>query len=359
MWSGRQSRAFLPRRSSTDGRSSPFITKGTLQYPTAASHNGGNGDHSDAYGRHIYITKAHQSQHGRRYTDSRVGARWIETQNVRGFTPGSRSKWLEAWRRTPVKERPLAWIAQQTHISSHGEAANLTAKWASLWGRTESHQGAGLSYWSVYTSSTGGVAILLNPSVAEATSPWQQNMWTSRANAVDIGDYRLVNVYAPNCSADRERFFTGLQQWPWQQHDSVIAGDFNCVQSPPLDRLGGTRSGRPESAALHTLLHSLSLEDALTLCAGVTDDDEVLAPTDFFTYWGPNTASRIDRFYVPQSWAAVVQWVSVDEPNVQSDHQRVRLHLHDTRHTQHQTITAGTASCDLPYQDCAACKNHR
>ena len=35
-------------------------------------------------------------------------------------------------------------------------------------------------------------------------------------------------------------------------------------------------------------------------------------------------------FYVPQSWASIVQWVSVEEPSVPSDHQRVQLHIQET-----------------------------
>ena len=107
-------------------------------------------------------------------------------------------------------------------------------------------------------------------------------------------------------------------------------GDFNCVQTPLLDRLGGKRSDRPESAALQDLVNRLRLEDACTLQNSVEDDNDVPDPTDYFTYWARDTASRIDRFYVPQSWAAIVQWVSVEEPSVPSDHQCAQLHIQET-----------------------------
>ena len=42
-------------------------------------------------------------------------------------------------------------------------------------------------------------------------------------------------------------------------------GDFNCVQSPHLGKLGGLRSGRPESPELKTMLQVLGLKDAQTL----------------------------------------------------------------------------------------------
>ena len=79
------------------------------------------------------------------------------------------------------------------------------------------------------------------------------------------------------------------------------------MQSPPLDRLGGTRSRRPESAALQALIESINLVDARILSDNVDGDGNEPDPTDFFTYWGPEAASRIDRFYVPQAWSSVVQ----------------------------------------------------
>ena len=114
------------------------------------------------------------------------------------------------------------------------------------------------------SNAAGGVAILLSPAVAVLSQPWQQERWTHRVIAVNLGDYRLINIYAPNIHADRELFFPDLQRWPWEQHNVIIAGDFNCVQIPLLDRLGGKRSGRPESAALQDLVNRLSLEDACT-----------------------------------------------------------------------------------------------
>ena len=64
----------------------------------------------------------------------------------------------------------------------------------------------------------------------------------------------------------------------------IIAGDFNCVQSPLLDLLGGKRLGRPESAALQDLVNRLCLEDACTLQNSVEDDNDLPDPTDYFTY---------------------------------------------------------------------------
>ena len=74
----------------------------------------------------------------------------------------------------------------------------------------------------------------------------------------------------------------------------------------------------------------------------VDDADEALDPTDYFTYWGPDSASCIDRFYVPQSWAAEVQWVSMVEPPVRAATFKVT--------NTYQTILADEKCSDVPDQ---------
>jgi hypothetical protein len=71
----------------------------------------------------------------------------------------------------------------------------------------------------------------------------------NRFISLQLPNYQLANIYAPNDRASREAFF-GLASKAWPSGDVVLAGDFNSVQSPALDRLGGHRSGRPESLAL-------------------------------------------------------------------------------------------------------------
>jgi hypothetical protein len=53
-----------------------------------------------------------------------------------------------------------------------------------------------------------------------------------------------------------------------------------------------------------------------------------------FTYWGPEAASRIDRFYLPASWMERIQWLEVAEPAASSDHQRVRMHYRESHTAQ-------------------------
>ncbi|KAE9101583.1 hypothetical protein PF005_g14691 [Phytophthora fragariae] len=64
---------------------------------------------------------------------------------------------------------------------------------------------------------------------------------------------------------------------------------------------------------------------------GHAEDEGALPPTAHFTYWKQNSASRIDRFYVSANWQQQVQWVDVQLPPVDSDHQAVTLHLSGQR----------------------------
>jgi exonuclease III len=253
---------------------------------------------------------------------------------------------MTAWRRTPVKERPIAWLLQETHVQSTDEATALQAEWKRMWGQQYQHPDQELSYWSVDDSKRGGVAILLNPSGTGKATPWRQRSWTNRCISLQLPNYLLVNVYAPNDRVEREDFFTGLIAMEWPHSDVVLAGDFNCVQSPALDRLGGRRSGRPESPALQQSTEELHLEDALTLSINADDEDEGTESITHFTYWGPEVASRIDRFYLPVSWTSKVQWIEAAEPAASSDHQRVRLHYREPGTSRPQK--AGTTTGALP-----------
>ncbi|KAE8993447.1 hypothetical protein PR001_g20671 [Phytophthora rubi] len=230
-------------------------------------------------------------------------------------------------RRTPVKERPDVWLIQETHVGTQEEAHSLEKDWRRLWGKQHTTRCPALSYWSVDATKTGGVAILLNPNVAEQVKPWMSERWNKRTLAVKWRGVQLVNIYAPNDHSERENFYDSLKTWPWQDRETVLAGDFNCVQCPALDRFQSHKSGRPESVKLQELQRQLSLEDAWTLMGLAEEDEERVEPTEFYTYWGPEAASRLDRFLVPLTWTAQVQWIMVAEPRIPSDHQRVRLHL--------------------------------
>ena len=160
------------------------------------------------------------------------------------------------------------------------------------------------SYWSLSSDKTGGVSILQDPTKHDS-APWHPKLWTKRILTVLVEGVLVVRVYAPNDRQERENFFSELRRWPWPDTAMILFGDFYCVQNPHLDRLGGSRSGRPENPALTMLLQALDLEDAITL-AGAAMEDEVTDLTDYYTFWTARSASRIDRFYKPTTSNAAI-----------------------------------------------------
>ena len=253
---------------------------------------------------------------------------------------------MSAWRSRPACDRPQAWCIQETHVKTSEEAQELCLTWARMWGKHRDGGHPPLSYWSVGSSRLGGVAILLTPSSSVKASPWRHDLWNTRTIAVSLDDVVLVNVYAPSLRPEREAYYISLARWNFPRDSSIVTGDFNCVQSPLLDRLGHHRSCRPESPSLQAFLDLQGLEDA-RLLRYHAEDEEADDCVDHFTYWEGESASRIDRFYVSQRWADLVLWLAVRTPPQASDHQEVELHL---RVRQRPTSTLYRRPVSYPIQ---------
>ncbi len=60
-------------------------------------------------------------------------------------------------------------------------------------------------------------------------------------SGVEIGDQRsqFCNVYAPNQVSNRSAFFNHLHPILKGGIPTVLTGDFNCVEDPLLDKIGG------------------------------------------------------------------------------------------------------------------------
>ncbi|CAI5747525.1 unnamed protein product [Peronospora destructor] len=209
---------------------------------------------------------------------------------------------MAAWRHAPRKTRPDIWCIQETHVATQGEADNLDREWRRLWGLSTADPASPLSYWSLGTRHAGGVAFLLTPAMARSAHPWSGLRTTSRQLAFYVPDnFLLVNIYVPNERAERELFFEGLEGMQQSPAPVILAGDFNCVQHPSIDRLRLRTANRSESPALDILADVCQLVDALDLVPH-PDDDLWWEPATHFTYWAGSAASRIDRFYVSHAW---------------------------------------------------------
>ena len=133
------------------------------------------------------------------------------------------------------------------------------------------------------TRQAGDVAILLTPDMARLAQPWPDLQTTPRQIALNVQDnFLLVNIYAPNDRAERELFFFGLDVMQQSSTHVILAGDFNCVQHPALDRLGKHSASRTKSTALDILINRCHLVDAL----------------DFNSYPDDVKVGAIDTLYV-------------------------------------------------------------
>jgi ribonuclease HI/exonuclease III len=239
------------------------------------------------------------------------------TQNVRGFRRHSsnRETWMAGWK-AKIHGNSLAYILlQETHVSSHKEAADLQRLWAHMWGRTDSTDI--LSFWSVTTSRVGGVAILLNP---HGTQRFQREVihgLDGRVLGISSPSLVIVNIYAPNHSKAREVFFSKLHEYTWPPHKQVImAGDFNCVLNPSRDRItnGYWGRGASESPTLQELVTLWRLRDVVEVEHGTR---QTPAP---HTFLHQSTGSRLDRCYNSTAWSQWIVGHEVIVPHSHSDH---------------------------------------
>ncbi|OWZ18662.1 hypothetical protein PHMEG_0007213 [Phytophthora megakarya] len=139
-----------------------------------------------------------------------------------------------------------------------------------MWGCSPSEA---LSYRSVGPTKHAGVAVLVSSDYKDYVRPWNQHLWNSRVIGVTFKDMHIMNVYAPASNPEaREKYFTSLRDWKCE------------------------------------------LE---------------LSPTEHFTHWQVEAASRIDRCYIANSPSKWLQWRQVKLAPVPSDHDEVTMYLRD------------------------------
>ena len=51
--------------------------------------------------------------------------------------------------------------------------------------------------------------------------------------------FQIINIYASTNPADRKNFYINLQNFIDYNKKTILAGDFNMIESTFLDRIGG------------------------------------------------------------------------------------------------------------------------
>ncbi|OWY95006.1 hypothetical protein PHMEG_00035110, partial [Phytophthora megakarya] len=234
----------------------------------------------------------------------------VLTQNLQGFVSERRAGWLRGWKQH-TGERPADVIyVQDTHLKTEKDIEEVTAMWNRVWGvKDPTHP---LSYWTKMGGGSGGVGILLQPSIAAHASPWRKMEWTSERIAVSFRGWTMINIYAPVEKTVQKEFYRDLQKWSNAAQPIILGGDFNAVLQPAIDRItqGLPSTKSCESAELDELVDRLDLIDAVHLTTHA-DDDSVPDPLTHYSFWRNNSASRLDRFYLTQAWDTFARQIAL------------------------------------------------
>ena len=208
-------------------------------------------------------------------------------------------------------------LVQETH-SNVKQEAKWTQEWAPRTVIFNSNKNS--------ATPTNGVAIFINDVNTDAKTI--TNDLDGRIIAVDITiqgtTLHLINIYAPvGNMTTKDAFFNKLYPYTLSNIPTIMAGDFNIVDQPTVDRFPpGNNAER--SKALISLCSSLRLTDAYRDLYGETSN---------FTRRQGNTQSRLDRLYISKEIDPANQTTI---PNILSDHDVVILQIRNIKPTQRE-----------------------
>ena len=192
------------------------------------------------------------------------------------------------------KQRYDIIALQETHCATAAEASGWTRQWGSR------------AYWTTACSKAnrfGGTALLFNRNFAGAISDVRfdnvRGCYVQLCvDAEPNSRIHISAIYAPNDPAQRRELFEQLHMdIPHFNDDfihfSFILGDFNCINDPRLDKVGGNVD-RGTDGALE-LLGWTSAVDSIDIW-------RTLNPATVATTWRQGRiGTRIDKIFVPRS----------------------------------------------------------
>ena len=199
-------------------------------------------------------------------------------------------------------------LLQETHSKIENEPI-WTAEWA---------PGAAIFNSTTNAATAGnGVAVLINDNSLHITATKKDN--EGRIIAVDVSTqnyvFHLVIVYAPATGLqNKNSFFDNMYMYVTSNLPTIIAGDFNSLDQPAIDRFP---PGSPAeiNKSLTSLCKVFSLTDAFRHLYG---------DTRAFTRRQGSSQARLDRFYVSKEFQPTAQ---TSRPHALSDHDIVVLQI--------------------------------
>ena len=66
-------------------------------------------------------------------------------------------------------------------------------------------------------------------------------------------DFNLINIYAPRSDTDRRQFYSDLDKF-LLPGNNFLSGDFNSIDNPRMDKLGGDPDARNSANKILSML---------------------------------------------------------------------------------------------------------
>lgn len=228
----------------------------------------------------------------------------IVTWNVRGFrTLSKRTKVINYL----SKLKADICFLQETHITQHESQQLQLGQYNKI-------------YSATYNSKQRGVSILVNNNLLftqQSITNDPDGRFLIMNVSINNTPFTLVNVYGPN--NDDPLFFHTLFATLQDKANILLAGDFNTVINPSLDRSNPTVNTR------HT--HSSDTIKQYMQSYGLSDSWRMNNPTKLeYTYTSPHhhSSSRLDFFLISNS---LTQYITENKiyPIIISDHAPVSI----------------------------------
>ena len=107
-------------------------------------------------------------------------------------------------------------------------------------------------------------------------------------------ELNIINIYAPTVPRERKDFLKTLCNFKTGDTNLILAGDFNCVEDPTFDKLGGNPANG--TAGMDELLNFTTNHDLIDVWRDQHPGDRIYtwSNRDF------TLRSRLDRWYIPQ-----------------------------------------------------------
>ena len=231
------------------------------------------------------------------------------TLNANGILDSKNRNSLFCWLKS-VKTNVT--FLQETHCHS----PEIEETFRKEWGRRDE------SIWSLGTNHSRGVAVLFNfdcdYSIENVTIDKKSGRYIYFELIINEQRFKMINIYAPNDSKERETFFCNMNNWIDLSDNNLAGGDYNCTHDSNLDRYNCSSTGNDEGReVLHELMNKKCLEDVWR---------RRYPDTRRYTWSRDGKRSRLDYWLISKSLDSSIEYIDI-VPCTYSDHDMVLVKI--------------------------------